>query len=484
MRLLEILSGVYTLDFNVNMNQEISNITNDSREVLENSLFIAIQGYNVDGNKYINSAIEKGAKVIICDKKPQNDIPYVLVKDARVAMSEISANFYNNPSRDVKCIGITGTNGKTTTTYLVKHMLEYFDKKIGLIGTNANFIGNKILETERTTPESIKLQKLILDMKNEECTYAVMEVSSHSLSLDRVNNILFAIGAFTNLSQDHLDFHKTMEEYAEAKAILFKKCKIGVINADDSYYDKMTQDAKCQVISYGIDNETADLSAKNLVLGSDKIQFDVCYKGEILTCLVNIPGRFTVYNALTSIGIMLGLEYKLQDIVTAIGTAEGVKGRVEVVKTNTDYTVLIDYAHSEDGILNVLSSIKGFAKGRVVALFGCGGDRDRTKRPLMAKAAIKYADFTIITSDNPRSENPQDIISDILEGIKDSEASYGVIVDRREAIRYALDHAKPDDIIVLMGKGHETYQEINGVKHHLDEREEIINYFVGEPEKV
>ena len=477
MKLVELLSGVLVKDISVDMNLEIKCITNDSREAKENSLFIAIKGYATDGNKYIESAMKNGALVVICEEKPADGVPYVLVSNARRAMSEISANFYGCPSNKMSMIGITGTNGKTTTTYLVKHILEKMDKKVGLIGTNQNMIGQEIVETERTTPESIDLHKLLDKMQREKCDDVVMEVSSHSIVLGRVHKIAFLVGAFTNLSQDHLDFHNTIEEYAKAKSKLFSKCKYGVINLDDDYADVMLEGANCKVITFAIDRTNADLYATNIKLKSDGVEFDVSYLQEKCQAKLDIPGKFSIYNALTAIGICLSLGYSLKDITNALASATGVRGRIEVVKTDTEYTVLIDYAHSPDGILNVLKAVKGFAKGRVIAVFGCGGDRDKTKRPLMAKAATKYADLCIVTSDNPRTEDAGDIINDILVGLQDETCEYEVIKDRRAAIVYALDIAKKDDIIVLMGKGHETYQEINGIKHHLDEREEVAKYF-------
>lgn len=477
MKLIDLLKNITDFEHNIDMNIDIEYITNDSRSACKNSLFFAIKGYEVDGMKFAQKALESGAVAVVCQEKPKEDIPYILVGDVREIMAVMSANFYNNPAENVGMIGITGTNGKTTTTYLVKHILECHNKKTGLVGTNQNMIGDEIIETERTTPESIELQKLILDMKKANCSDVIMEVSSHSLVLNRVNAINFTVGAFTNLSQDHLDFHKTFDEYAAAKSLLFKQCKIGVINLDDEYSNTMINSATCEILTFGIDNDKADLNAKNIELKSDGVKFDVWYKNECKAISLAIPGKFSVYNALCAIGCCLAYKISLSDIAKSLITANGVKGRVEVVPTKTDYTVLIDYAHSPDGIENVLKAVKGFAKGKVIAVFGCGGDRDKTKRPLMAKASAKYADLCIITSDNPRTEQPCDIISDILVGMKDAKCPYETIEDRRQAIVYALDIANTDDIIVLMGKGHETYQEINHVKHHLDEREEVAKYF-------
>lgn len=475
MKISEILSNVDVLELSGCSEISIKGITNDSRNIKDGFMFVAIKGFQTDGNEYIKKAFENGAVVVLCQEKPSEDVPYILVKDSRFTMSKVAVNFYKNPTKDMKITGITGTNGKTTVTYLVKHILESFEEKMGLIGTNQNMICDQIIETERTTPESNELQEIFLDMKNKKCSGAVMEVSSHSLVLNRVDGIEFDTCAFTNISQDHLDFHNTIEEYAKAKSLLFSKCKTGIINLDDEFANVMQKDATCDIITYGINNEKADLNATNTELLSDKVLFDVTYKQKTIKATLYIPGKFSIYNALTAIGVCVSYGYDLEDVIKYLETASGVKGRVEVVRTKADFTVLIDYAHSPDGILNVLSAVKGFAKGRVIGLFGCGGDRDRTKRPLMAQATVKYADITIVTSDNPRTENPSEIIKDIVSGIESYD--YKMIEDRREAISYALSIAKKDDVIVLMGKGHETYQEINGVKHHLDEREEVQKYF-------
>ena len=356
-------------------------------------------------------------------------------------------------------------------------MLEDAGHKVGLIGTNQNLIGSEVIETERTTPESYELHALFARMRDAGCTHVIMEVSSHSLVLDRVHGIRFAVGAFTNLTQDHLDFHKTMENYRQAKAILFTVSDKGVINLDDAAAPKMLADAKCPCLTYSCGKPEATLCATALQLHADGVEFDAAYEGASAHVKLPIPGHFSVENALNALGMVLALGMPLADAAKSMATATGVKGRVEVVPTDTDYTVLIDYAHSPDGVENVLKAVRGFAKGRVVALFGCGGDRDRTKRPKMGRIAADLADFCIVTSDNPRTEEPKAIIDDILEGMKDSKTPMQVIVDRPAAIHWALEHAQKDDIIVLMGKGHETYQEVNHVKHHMDEREIVRDYF-------
>lgn len=476
MKLQDLLKGVAVLESTAAPDIEINEVRYDSRAVRPGDLFVAIRGYATDGHQYIGKALEQGAAAIVCEEAPAG-APAVVVENARRALAEIAANRFGHPADSMVMLGVTGTNGKTTTTYLVKHMLEDAGRKVGLIGTNQNLIGDEVVETERTTPESYELHALFARMRDAGCTHVIMEVSSHSLVLDRVHGIHFAVGAFTNLTQDHLDFHKTMEEYRRAKALLFTISDKGVINLDDPAAGAMLADAKCPCLTFSCEKDAADLTAKNLKLHADGVEFVAATKGDLARVKLPIPGHFSAENALTALGIVLQLGMPLADAAKSLATATGVKGRVEVVPTDTDYTVLIDYAHSPDGVENVLRAVRGFARGRVVALFGCGGDRDRTKRPKMGKIAADLADFCIVTSDNPRTEDPKAIIDDILEGMKGTKTPMQVIVDRPEAIHWALAHAKKDDIIVLMGKGHETYQEVNHVKYHMDEREIVRDFF-------
>ena len=476
MKLQELLKDVAVLRCTAAEDTEICEVRYDSRAVQPGDLFVAIRGYATDGHRYIDKALAQGAAAVVCEEAPEG-APAVVVENARRALAQIAANRFGHPADSMVMLGVTGTNGKTTTTYLVKHMLEAAGHKVGLIGTNQNLIGDEVIETERTTPESYELHALFARMRDAGCTHVIMEVSSHSLVLDRVYGIRFAVGAFTNLTQDHLDFHKTMEEYRRAKALLFAISDKGVINLDDPAAKAMLADAQCPCLTFSCEKDAADLTAKNLKLHADGVEFVAATKGDLARVKLPIPGHFSAENALTALGIMLQLGMPLADAAKSLATATGVKGRVEVVPTDTDYTVLIDYAHSPDGVENVLRAVRGFAKGRVVALFGCGGDRDRTKRPKMGKIAADLADFCIVTSDNPRTEDPKTIIDDILEGMKGTKTPMQVIVDRPEAIHWALAHAKKDDIIVLMGKGHETYQEVNHVKHHMDEREIVRDFF-------
>ena len=476
MKLQELLRGVAVKSSTATDDLEIREVRYDSRAVQAGDLFVAIRGFATDGHQYISKALEQGAVAVVCEEAPA-DVPAVVVENARQALAEIAANRFGHPADSMVMLGVTGTNGKTTTTYLVKHMLEDAGHKVGLIGTNQNLIGDEVIETERTTPESYELHALFARMRDAGCTHVIMEVSSHSLVLDRVYGIPFAVGAFTNLTQDHLDFHKTMEEYRKAKAMLFAISKKGVINLDDDAAQAMLADAKCPCMTFSCEKDAADLTAKNIRLHADGVEFVATTKGELARVKLPIPGHFSVENALAALGMVLQTGMPLADAARSLATATGVKGRVEVVPTDTDYTVLIDYAHTPDGVENVLRAVRGFAKGRVIALFGCGGDRDRTKRPKMGKIAADLADFCVVTSDNPRTEDPKAIIDDILEGMQGTKTPMEVIVDRPEAIHWALAHAKKDDVIVLMGKGHETYQEINHVKHHMDEREIVASFF-------
>ena len=476
MKLFELLDRVEVLENTADPNMEITGVVSDSRKVTAGSLFVAVAGFAADGNRFIPMAMEKVAAVVVTAKKPEQDIPYVLVASDRQALALIGTNYYGRPAESMTMIGVTGTNGKTSTTWLLKQVLEQVTgSKVGLIGTMANYIGAEELPTDRTTPESIELQALFAQMRDGGCRYAVMEVSSHALVLDRVAGITFDVAAFSNLTRDHLDFHNTMEEYCDAKAILFTRCHKAVVNRDDPWAQRIVQNCTAPVLTVSVGKE-AGLQAKNVEMRADHVRFDVVYNGETVAVQVPIPGKFTVYNVLSVLGIALQLGISLQDAAEALKNVQGVKGRVEVVPTpGKDYTILIDYAHTPDGLENVLSSVRGFCKGRLIALFGCGGDRDKTKRPIMAGLGVKLADVAILTSDNPRTEDPNAILQDLQAGVGDA-TNYVVIENRIQAIHYAMDMAKKEDIIVLAGKGHETYQEIMGVKHHLDEREVVAAY--------
>ena len=472
MMLRDILRDIPVLECTADLNTEISDVCYDSRRAGPGQLFVAVPGFESDGHRFIPAAVEKGVSAVLCERAPEGEIPFVRVADSRLALALASRNLFGDPTGELCMIGVTGTNGKTTSTLLMKHLLEdCLGAKVGLIGTNGNMIGDEALPTERTTPESYELHRLLRQMRDAGCTHVVMEVSSHALVLSRVAGVRFRLGIFTNLTQDHLDFHKTMEEYARAKSLLFSVCDDAVINLDDAWGGYMAERAQCPVHSYSIGDNSAELVAKDLRLLPDSVRFCAVTVGEIERVSLGIPGRFTVYNALDVLTGARVLGIPLQAACASLATAKGVRGRMEPVPTDGDYTILIDYAHTPDALENVLRAVRETSRGRVVAVFGCGGDRDRTKRPIMGRIGTQLSDFAVITSDNPRTEDPEEIIREIVAGVTGKKSDYIAICDRREAIAYAIDNHRPGDVIVLCGKGHETYQEINHVKHHMDERE-------------
>lgn len=480
MKLKDLLEGVAVLSCGIDTETEIRGISFDSQTTQAGDLFVAIAGEVVDGRCYIHEALEKGAVCAVCDRPVAGEIPVVSVENARKALADISANYFGHPAQELTVVGVTGTNGKTTTTYLIKHILEKCcGAKVGLIGTVCNMIGKEELPAQRTTPESYEVQELLRRMVDDGCSYAVMEVSSHALAMERVRGIFFTAAAFTNLTQDHLDFHGTMEHYCDAKAQLFEQCGTAVYNKDDPWYPRMLRHSQCCQLSFGIHSE-AEVRASDVHMASDHVAFCLHAGAQTLPVQVAIPGVFTVYNALTALAVCSVLGVSLQEGAAALRDDHGAKGRMEVVPTpGKPYTVLIDYAHTPDALENVLRTVRGFAKGRTVALFGCGGDRDRGKRPQMGEIAGRLADFTVVTTDNPRTESPEAIIADIVGGIPKG-ALYCTIVDRAEAICWALAHGQADDVIVLCGKGHEDYVEINHEKYPQDERKIVAQYMKNE----
>ena len=488
MILKNILSGLEGLKVKGDLDIDITNITSDSREVKENGLFVAIKGFDVDGHNYISSAIEKGATAIIAapdiDKKILkeivNKVTIIIAKDTRYALAICSCNFYGNPSRKFKLVGITGTKGKTTTSFMVKRILEKSGKKVGLVGTIATYIGDKKLEdSDRTTPESYKLQEIFSKMAKAKCEVVVMEVSSQSLKLNRVAGCDFDIGVFTNFSEDHISpkEHPDMKDYFESKLKLFDMCKTCFVNADDLQTSKIPKLMPEKNIStYGIDNY-CNLLAKDITVTNSAVDFKVKIGTRNERVKIDIPGRFSVYNSLAAVAITTALGCTAEPIKEALIDLK-VPGRSELVENAKDLTIMIDYAHSPESLENILSATKSYTKGRLISLFGCGGDRDPGKRPQMGEISGRIADFTIITSDNPRTEDPTKIVNQIEDGMKKTKGKYICIVDRIEAIKYAIKMANKNDIIILAGKGHEPYQEINHVKHPFDERiivNDIIN---------
>ncbi len=464
--------------------KDIGKICYDSRKVVKNSLFVAIKGFEYDGHDFIMEAIAKGATTIVLedDSKISNDylihqnVTKILVKDSRKALAQLSKNFFNNPSEKIKVIGVTGTNGKTSITYILKSILENAGMKTGLIGTIANYIGNEILPSEKTTPESLELNQLLDRMVNENCEYCVMEVSSHSLELSRVDGINFTAGIFTNLTQDHLDFHKTLENYFNAKKKLFDSLSensFAVVNLDDKYAEKIIADTKARIVTYGSMNNV-DFKAINPEFSFDQIKFDILYKDKSYPVSTNLTGSFNVYNITAAVATSYTLGIEFDVIQNALKKLRQVPGRFELVG-NFPVKVIVDYAHTSDALQNVLLTIRSIlnsnnSTNKIITVFGAGGNRDRTKRPRMGNVVEQFSDFAIITSDNPRNEEPEQIFSDILSGVND-KSKFKVIEDRREAIVKAIELANNGDVVLIAGKGHEAYQTIKGQRIPFDDRE-------------
>ena len=450
---------------------EISSITYDSRKVESGSLFCCLVGLVSDGHTFAGQAVDKGAAALIVEHRLPYNIPQLVVEDSRKAMALAAACFYGHPEKEMLMLGVTGTNGKTSTTYMVKSIAEQAGKKVGLIGTIQNMIGDEVIETGRTTPESADLFALLRQMADEKVDLVIMEVSSHALVQDRVYGIQYQVALFTNLTQDHLDYHKTFDNYLSAKKLLFSQCDIAVINHDDPHAEKIMEGLECPIYTTGI-HTPASYNASEIDIQTSGVRFLLpTPKGESLIRL-HISGLFAIYNAMGAAAMMQQAGFSLEQIVSGLEALKGVAGRLQAVNTNgKPFSVYVDYAHTPDALENVLTTVRAFAKARVLSLFGCGGDRDRAKRPLMGEIGGRHSDYVIITSDNPRSEEPESIVKAIEEGVKKSGAPYTVIVNRREAIAYALSILEENDILVIAGKGHENYQEINGVKHHFDDKE-------------
>ena len=479
MKLNKLLLGLDNLKAKGSLDVEIKGIESNSKNVKDGYMFIAIKGFSVDGHDYINNAIEAGAKTIMvqegCDLKKIKlpaDVTLIMAKDTRQALAICSCNFYDNPSRKFKLIGVTGTKGKTTTTFMIKEILEKAGHKVGLIGTIATYINGKMIsESSRTTPESIELQKIFAQMVDAGVEYVVMEVSSQSLKLHRVDGCDFNIVVFTNFSEDHISEkeHPDMKDYFESKLKLFKMCDNGIINVDDLQVSKIPKlFPESNIMTYGIDNYCQVL-AKDITITNSYVDFRVKVSDRNERVKVDIPGRFSVYNALAAICVAKKIGVPSDKVIEALAEIK-VPGRSEMIPNKKEVPIMIDYAHSPESLQNILSAVKSYTKGRVISVFGCGGDRDKGKRPIMGEVSGKIADFTFITTDNPRTEEPEEIVKEIEEGIKKTKGKYKVVVDRKEAIKEAINMANKQDIIVLAGKGHEPYQEINGKKYPFDER--------------
>lgn len=455
---------------------EVTDITIDSRAVGNGSVFVCIRGENVDGHSFAKMAEEKGAVCVVSEEPLSLGIPSLVYPDTKIALAHIASRFYGEPEKKLHLVGITGTNGKTSVSYFIKKILENKGKKVGIIGTNEILVGEEpvgIKSSTPTTPNSLELRKIFAKMLEMGAEYVVMEVSSHALSLHRVEGLSYDVGVFTNLTRDHLDYHKTMENYFLAKKKLFDISQKGVINIDDEYGKRISKEKDGLTVGIG----DANLSASEVEISEKGVSFLVSYKEERYPVFMPVPGMFSMYNGLCALGAAIELGISLKDAAEGLSLTDGVLGRLERVNVDTDYSVIIDYAHTPDGLENVLKSVNSFKKGRCIAVFGCGGDRDATKRPIMGKIGTELSDIAIITSDNPRTEDPKKIIDDIVSGAVSEK--YTVVENRREAIKYAMSIAKKDDIILLLGKGQETYQIIGKEKIHFDERE-IVKEILGE----
>lgn len=481
MLLKEVIKGLDILDTKGSLDIEIDNIQYDSRKVGENDLFICVKGFTVDGHKFIDMAIEKGAKAFLVQEDIQRDgVTFIKVKDTREDMAKVADNFYNHPSQRFDVIGVTGTNGKTSITTFLNEILTSADNKVGLIGTIKISDGDKEIESNSTTPESRDLQDYFDQMINNGCKYCAMEVSSHALALNRVAQTKYKVGVFTNLTPDHLDFHKDLEDYRNAKEKLFyMTTNANVINIDDEggkviYENIKKLDTKCY--TYAIDHE-ADFMAKDIKIEARGVSYKLVTPTYEEDIFVPVPGKFTVYNTLAVIATCYALEIPKEIVLNGLKNTGGVAGRFEAISNETGISVIVDYAHTPDALENVIKTAREFVKNRIITVFGCGGDRDTTKRPLMGDIAQKLSDICIVTSDNPRTEDPELIINDILQGLDKSKENYKVVIDRKEAIKEAIEMAQKGDVILIAGKGHENYQIIGKVKHHFDDKE-IANEFL------
>jgi UDP-N-acetylmuramoyl-L-alanyl-D-glutamate--2,6-diaminopimelate ligase len=476
MKLQKLLKNLHLLIPFKGEDLEITSIENDNRRVQNGSLFICIKGYTVDGHDFAEAAVKNGAAAILAERPIALDVPVILVKDTTRAMAVLADTFYGQPTKKLHLIGITGTNGKTTTSHLIEKIMVDAGQRTGLIGTMYTKIAEETIETKNTTPESLTLQKTFQQMVDRGVETAVMEVSSHALDLGRVHGCDYDVAVFTNLTQDHLDYHKTMDEYKRAKSLLFAQLgntfnhqhpKFAVLNADDQASEMYSRATAAHIVTYGIDMK-ADIQAKDIQMTSSGTSFNLIIETEIYPVQMQLIGKFSVYNVLASIAASLVSGIEINQIIKSIESVEGVSGRFELVNAGQDFTVIVDYAHTPDSLENVLKTIQHIAKKKVFVIVGCGGDRDRTKRPLMAQIACQWATDPILTSDNPRSEDPLVILKEMEAGVKGEK--YKIIPDRKEAINTAIQQASKDDVVLIAGKGHETYQIIGNIVHDFDDR--------------
>lgn len=483
MRLRELTNLLVTARLIGEGDTEFTRVEKDSRKVTEGALFVCVPGHNADGHAFAGEAAARGASAIVAERRLPLDVPQLIVKDARTASAVIASHIFAYPSDKVRLIGVTGTNGKTTTTYLVETILNRNGFSSGVIGTIERRFGGKTYAMNSTTPDAVELQGYLAEMRDHGAAYCAMEVSSHALEQGRVKGCRFRTAIFTNLTQDHLDYHGTMERYGDAKGLFFSRLgnayagrreerSYAVLNADDEASAKFRHLTAAEVITYGVEN-AADVRASEIRISARGTTFRVAtFKGDA-DIRLNLPGRFNVYNALASIAATLLEGIPLQRIAEALASIPGVPGRVESVDAGQPFAVIVDYAHTPDGLENVLEATREFAEGRIIAVFGCGGDRDRTKRPIMGRIAAEHANYIIVTSDNPRTEAPAGIIEDIMQGVRAAGAGpdrYAVIPDRKGAIEKAVEMASPGDVVLIAGKGHETYQLIGGEVFDFDDR--------------
>ncbi len=482
MKLADLMKYTEVLACGGGNKNEITDIIYDSREAKPGSLFVAVPGFKVDGHKFITDALKRGASAVLIQDEAyrSEDYPWVLVADTRKAMADLSSAFYGFPSREMNVIGVTGTNGKTTTTNLIRTILADAGEKVGLIGTIHNRIGEEIIPVHHTTPEAPDLQKLFREMLDRGVRYVVMEVSSHALDLHRVRGTEFDVAVFTNLTQDHLDFHGTMEKYLEAKGKLFsglgvkawkERRKFAIINQDDPQAGFLMEMSRTPVITYGV-KTPADVVAEEVKVSARGVSFMLRYTDQRLPVQLNLTGVFNVYNSLAAIAVGLVEGIPIAQIISSLEKISGIPGRFETVDEGQNFTVIVDYSHTPDSLENCLRTAREFAEGRIITVFGCGGDRDKTKRPIMGEVAARLSDLCIITSDNPRTEDPQAIIDDIVPGILKvvKAGEFLEIPDRREAIYRAIAEAQEKDIIIIAGKGHEDYQIIGKEVFPFDDR--------------
>lgn len=474
MKLSALLQGVKTL--NAFEDVEIERVTDKIKDTKENTLFVCIDGNQFDGHKMAKQAVQNGAIAVLTERDLKID-RQIKVQNTRKTYSKIASNFYENPTKSLKLIGVTGTNGKTSTSFFIKNMLNGMGLKCGLIGTIENDFGNGKTESTLTTPEPMELQKLFRNMVNNGCEYCVMEVSSQALAQKRVYDLEYEISILTNITVDHLDYHITMENYINSKLELFKNSRKAIVNIDDNNVKTVLSRIECPVVTCSTVDNKADYTAKNVICNESFVQYELVGTNCIGRININLPGEFTVYNSLCASSALLELGFSVDEIIKSTEKIKQVKGRAERVPIPKNFTVIIDYAHTPDGLENILKCVKGFAKGKIITVFGCGGDRDKSKRAEMGRIAGALSNIAVVTSDNPRTENPLLIINDILGGMEKTKSKLAIIENRRQAIEFALSKARRGDVVLLAGKGHETYQIIGNEKIHFDEREIIKEYF-------